>query len=338
VRSRFLILLLLLSTSLCSFGAAKQRVIRVGYFPNITHAQAVIGMADGTFQKEFGNNVKIETYIFNAGPSVIEAMMSRNLDLAYIGPNPAVNGYIRTGGKLLKIVAGAASGGASLVLRSDLKITNVRQLAGLKLASPQLGNTQDVALRHYLQKNGLKLKERGGTVQVIPVPNPDQLNLFQRKEIHGAWTVEPWVSRLVSEANGRIFVDERELWPNGKFTTAGIIVAQDFLAKNPHLVKRWLTAHVDLTIRLNARPAFYQRLLNREIKKITGRALPDQIIKQAFTRFELTYDPLPQTLFTSANQAYQLGLLGKKKPDLSGLYDLTLLNEVLKEKRLKLIK
>lgn len=316
-----------------SQGFAGQ-TIRVGYFPNITHAQAVIGMADGTFQKSLGKAVAIQKYIFNAGPSVIEAMMAGELDLAYIGPNPAVNGYIRTKGKLLKVVAGAASGGASLVLRSDLNIRSVRQLNGLKLASPQMGNTQDVALRYFLRKNKIKITQHGGTTQVLPVPNPDQLNLLQRKEIDGAWTVEPWVSRLVAEANGRVFLDERSLWPNGKFVTGDIIVSQSFLKRHPQIVKAWLAAHVDLTQRINADQKKYQTILNRELVNITGAALPPKIMEQAFTRFDLTYDPAVKTLIVSANRAYRLGFLGKEKPDLSGIYDLTLLNQVLKAKKL----
>lgn len=319
-----------------SSGLAGQEM-KVGYFPNITHAQAVIGMADGTFHKALGSGVAVKKYIFNAGPSVIEAMMAGHLDLAYIGPNPAINGYIRTQGKLLKIVAGAASGGASLVLRSDLRITSPKQLSGLKLASPQIGNTQDVALRYYLMSHGLKPVQQGGTVHVLPVPNPDQLNLLQRKEIDGAWTVEPWVSRLVAEARGVIYVDERSLWDKGQFVTANIIVSQKFLKNYPGLVKKWLKAHVELTQRIDGDPERYQKMLNRELHAITSASLPENIIKQAFSRFELTWDPAMKTLFISADRAYRLGFLGKDKPHLEKIYDLTLLNQVLKEKRLPVI-
>lgn len=331
-----LLLLIGLGLIVLTPGQAGQE-IKVGYFPNITHAQAVIGMSDGTFQKTLGSGVVLKKYIFNAGPSVIEAMMAGHLDLAYIGPNPAVNGYIRTRGQLLKIVAGAASGGASLVLRSDLKITSPKELSGLKLASPQLGNTQDVSLRYYLMAHGLKPVQQGGTVQVLPVPNPDQLNLLQRKEIDGAWTVEPWVSRLVTEARGVIYVDERSLWDKGQFVTANIIVSQTFLKKYPGLVKRWLQAHVELTQRINQEPDRYQKILNQELQKITGASLPEGILKQAFSRFELTYDPAVKTLFASADRAFRLGFLGKEKPNLENIYDLTLLNQVLKEKKLPAI-
>ena len=315
-------------------AAPKKEIIRVGYFPNITHAQAVLGIADGTFQKYLGKEIEIKKYVFNAGPSVIEAMLARQIDLAYIGPNPAINGYLKTKGNLLKIIAGAASGGAALVLRSDLRVKNLKQLEGSKLASPQIGNTQDVALRYFLKNNGFKLREQGGKVEVLPISNPDQLNLFLKKEIDGAWTVEPWVSRLVDEAGGVVFLDERSLWPGGRFVTAHIIASQTYLKKYPNYVKRWLQAHVQITQRINSNKTMAASNLNRELKRITGSSLPDQIITQAFNNLDLTYDPLPKSLYVSAERAYELGFLGKAKPDLAEIYDLTLLNQVLKELKL----
>lgn len=312
---------------LSELSFAGQR-IRVGYFPNITHAQAVVGMAQGDFQAALGRGTEIVPYIFNAGPSVIEAMMAGHLDLAYIGPNPAVNGYLRSKGKLLKIVAGAASGGAALVLRAGLHPKSVKDLTSYKLASPQLGNTQDVALKFYLLENGLKTVQHGGNVEVLAIPNPDQLNLMKRKAIDGAWTIEPWVSRLVSEAGGSVWVDERSLWPEGKFVTANIIVSQKFLKQQRNLVKAWVRAHVDLTRKINTEPLKYQRILNQELKRITGAALPEEIITQAFARFELTWDPLEETLYTAAERGYQLGFLGRDKPDLQGIYDLSILAEL----------
>ncbi len=334
-KHRWLIVALILGlVAIPSLAAPKKETIRVGYFPNITHAQAVIGIADGTFQKFLGKEIEIKKFIFNAGPSVIEAMLARQLDLAYIGPNPAINGYLKTKGALLKIIAGSASGGAALVIRSDLGIGDVKQLAGLKLASPQIGNTQDVALRHYLKDNGFKLQEQGGTVEVLPIANPDQLNLFLKKEIDGAWTVEPWVSRLVDEAGGVVFLDERSLWPKGQFVTAHIIATQTYLKKYPKQVKKWLQAHVQITRNLNANKTEAIRRLNQELKKITGSPLPEKIINRAFENLNLTYDPLPQSLYVSAERAYDLGFLGKDKPDLSQIYDLHLLNEVLRELKL----
>lgn len=313
---------------------AEEKVIRVGYFPNITHAQAVIGIANGEFQKKLGNDVKIEVRIFNAGPSVIEAMFADSLDLAYIGPNPAINGYVKSKGEALRIIAGSASGGAGLVVRQDAGIGKIEDFHGKKIASPQLGNTQDVALRRWLKDNGFVLKERGGDVQVLPINNPDQLTLFLKKEIDGAWTVEPWVSRLIKEGNGALFLDERSVWPGGEFVTANIIVSKKFLENNRELVKKWLSCHVDVTNWINSNQDEAKKILNKELERITGKPLPEEILNEAFLRIKITYDPVKDSLFTSAKWAFQQGFLGEKFPDLSQIYDLSILNEILKEKNL----
>lgn len=311
--------------------------MRIGYFPNITHSQAVIGMANGAFQKELGDYVKIMPKLFNAGPSAIEAMFAGELDLTYIGPNPAINGFVKSNGEALRIIAGATSGGAGLVIRQDSGIKTATDFRKKKIASPQLGNTQDVALRNWLTKKGLKLKDKGGDVEVVPINNPDQLTLFLKKEIHGAWTVEPWVSRLKIEGKGKLFLDERSLWSKGDFITAHVIVSKKFLDKHPDLVKKWLFAHVDLTIWINSHKDEAKKLLNDELKKITGKALPNDVLNEAFNRLKITYDPIKTSLLASAKQAFELGFLGKNPPDLTGIYDLEILNEVLKKRSLNTI-
>jgi len=311
------------------------QTIRVGYFPNITHAQAMIGIANGTFQKALGPDIKIETKLFNAGPSAVEALFTDAIDLTYIGPNPAINGYVRSNGKGLKIIAGAASGGASLVVRADAGISKNSDFHGKIIASPQLGNTQDVALRNFLKANGLKLKEKGGDVQVIPIRNPDQLTLFLKKEIDAAWAVEPWASRLIQEGNGKLFLDERSLWKDGKFVTAHIIVNPNFLKKNPDLIKKWLSAHVDLTLWINNHPAEAKKIINLELKRLAGKELDNKILNDSLSRMDITYDPIQSSLQESAKAAFEAGFLGTRPPDLSGIYDLSLLNAVLKEKNLK---
>ena len=312
--------------------------IRVGHFPNITHAQGVIGQGNGWFENALGKEVKVDWKIFNAGPSVIEALFAGELDLAYIGPNPAINGYVKSKGEALRIISGAASGGAGLVVRADSGINNVRDFDGKKIASPQLGNTQDVALRGWLKDNGFKVKEKGGTVQVIPLANPDQLTLFLKKEIDGAWTVEPWVSRLILEGGGKLFLDEREIWPDGKFVTTHLIVSTRFLREHPDLVKEWIAAHVDLTDWINENPEEAKKILNEEIKRETGKALPQNVLVESLKRIDMTYDPISSSLFKSARWAYEQGFLGKEQPDLSNIYDLTLLNEVLTGKKLQPVK
>lgn len=313
---------------------AEETKIRVGYFPNITHAQAVIGMSNGVFQKELGEGVKIETKVFNAGPSVIEAIFAGALDLAYIGPNPAINGYIKSNGSALRIVSGATSGGAALVVRKASGISTAEDFHEKRIASPQLGNTQDVALRAWLKRNGMVLSEKGGDVRVVPMNNPDQLTLFLNKQIDAAWTVEPWVSRLVKEGAGRVFLEEGSLWPDGKYVTAHIIVSRKFLEAHPDLVKKWLKAHVGLTLWINGNLAKAKQEINKELKRLAGAYLSADVLDSSFARLQVTYDPVKNSLFTSAEWAFEQGFLGENKPDLSGIYDLQILNEVLKEKGL----
>lgn len=331
--------IILLFFSNVSFAiCAEKETIRVGYFPNITHAQILVGMAQGVFQEALGDQVSIDAKLFNAGPSVIEALFAGALDLAYIGPNPAINGFIKSDGQALRIVAGATSGGAALVVRSDAGISSPKDFHNRKIASPQSGNTQDVSLRNWLNNNGLVLKERGGDVTVVPIANPDQITLFLKKEIDAAWTVEPWVSRLVQEAKGMVYLEESSLWAEGKYVTAQVIVSKRFLEKHPALVKRWIKAHVELTRWINDNPQEAKRIMNAQIKRITGQALSVSILDAAMARLEIIYDPLKDSLFKSAQWAFQQGFLGKRNPDLSGIYDLRILNEVLEEKQLPKIK
>lgn len=322
---------------LFSLSAWSQTVIRVGAFPNMTHPQAMVGKANGWFEKKLGSNVKVEWTSFNAGPSAIEALFAGAIDLAYIGPNPSITGYVRSRGEALRIVAGAASGGVSLIVRNDAGIQKPEDFHGKKVASPQLGNTQDVALRAWLQAHGMKSTDKGGDVHVLPIANPDQLTLFLSKQLDAAWAPEPWATRLVKEGNGRIFLDERDLWPHGQFVITNIIVSTKFLHDHPDVVKNWLAAHVELTDWINGHLPESKLLLNQQIQKETGKPLKPAILDEAFGRMLVTYDPLRDSLLTSARLAFQLGFLGRQQPDLSGIYDLTLLNQVLKEKGKKAI-
>ena len=219
-------------------SGATSNALRIGYFPNLNHAQAVIGLNSGDFKKTFSKDgITVQSTVFNAGPTLIEALFANQIDVAYVGPNPAINGYVVSGGKDLKIISGASSGGAVFVVRNDSGIISPKDFAGKKFASPQLGNTQDIALRSYLIKNGYKTTENGGNVTVTPISNPDILTLFLKKQLDGAWVPEPWGARLVKEANGRIFLDERSLWPDGKFVTANIVVRTEYLRSNPETIR-----------------------------------------------------------------------------------------------------
>ena len=311
----------------------KPTVLRVGYFPNITHAQALVGRANGQFEKSLGAGVQVEWKAFNAGPSAIEALFANAIDLTYVGPNPTVAGYFRSQGAAVRVIAGAASGGASLVVRRDAGIQTASDFHGKKVATPQLGNTQDVALRSWMRVNGLKSREKGGDVQVIPISNPDQLTLFLKGQIDAAWAPEPWAARLVHEGGGRIFLDERDLWPDHQFVITNIIVSPKFLKEHPDVVKNFLRTHVELTEWINKNPAQAKQIMNQQLKKETGKALPAEVLDEAFSRMQVTYDPIHSSLLKSTQQAFDEGFLGRTQPDLSSLYDLTLLNEVLSEKK-----
>jgi NitT/TauT family transport system substrate-binding protein len=319
-------------------GNTAKKTLKIGYFPNINHAQAVIGLGNGTFQKALGDNIEVKTTIFNAGPSAMEALFAKQVDVTYVGPNPAINAYVVSQGKDVRIISGASSGGAVFVVRNDSGIQSIKDFANKKFASPQLGNTQDVALRKYLLDNGYKTKENGGNVEVVPAKNADILTLMLKKEIDGAWVPEPWGERLVKEANARIFLDERDLWPpKGQFVTSNIVARTDYLQSNPDVIKKLLTAHVDETEWINSHKEEAIKAFNVELKKLTGQAIPEDQLRGALTRLELTYDPIKVSLFQSANSAFDIGFLGKTRPDLSGIYDLKVLDEVLSEKGLPTI-
>ena len=312
----------------------KPVTLRLGYFANVTHAPAVIGVADGSFQAELGPDVKLATKVFNAGPAAIEAMFAGELDAAFVGPNPAINGFQRSNGKEVRIVAGATSGGALLIVRPEANINSAKDLAGKKIATPQLGNTQDVALRSYLLKNGLKPKEKGGNVTVLPTANADQLTLFQKGEIDGAWAPEPWATRLILEAGGKVFLDERTLWPNGEFVTTHLIVSAKFLREYPGAVERLVRAEVKATQKINADPEKAKEMVNKGIEELTGKALSKATIDGAWKNLTFTYDPIASSLTRSAKDAFEAGLLGRKEPDLDGIYQLGILNNVLRELQL----
>ncbi len=333
---RIISLFMLLAFTLVGCGAQSSNnnptgpfTLRLGYFPNLTHAVALVGVARGTFKDALGPNVHLETKTFNAGPALIEALFANDIDIGYIGPNPAINGYIKSNGAALRIIAGASSGGALFVVRPDAHIHSPTDLANKKIATPQVGGTQDVALRYYLKQHGLQTADKGGTVQIIPTDNPNILSLFQQGKIDGAWVPEPWATRLVIEGNGTVFLDERSLWPNGEFVTTNVVVRTAFLQEHPDLVEKFLQAHVETVQYILKNPESAKEIVNSEIQRITGKALAKKVIDQAYTNLDITYDPLTSTLLQSADRAYSLGFLGQSKPDLAGIYHLGELNAVL---------
>jgi len=326
------VLVLALVAGACSSGSpgssdgGGQAALRLGYFPNLTHATALVGIQEGIFQRHLGSGTKLETRSFNAGPAAVEALFSGAIDATYIGPNPAINAYAKSGGKAVRIVSGATSGGALLIVRPG--ITDAQGLRGKKIASPQLGNTQDVALRSWLAKQGLKTDtEGGGDVQVVNQENSQTLELFKAGGIDGAWVPEPWATRLEREGGGKVLVDEASLWPDGRFVTTHLVVRTEFLDEQPDLVEQLLAGQVEANELVNAEPAKAQQLANAQIEKVTGKALKPEVIAAAWKRLTFTDDPIASSLKTSAANAQQLGLL--KPVELDGIYDLGPLNRVL---------
>lgn len=305
--------------------------IRIGHFPNITHGQALYARATGAFDKKIG--VPVRWTIFNAGPTAIEALFSNSIDATYIGPNPAINGYLKSRGQEFAIVAGSVSGGAGMVVRKDAGISGEQDFHGKTVATPQLGNTQDVAARNWFSSKGYRFKEAGGDLSILPLANPDQLTLFQTGQIAGAWTVEPWLSRLEIEGGGRLFLDEKTLWPDGRYVTTQLVIRKEFLRRQPGLARKLIAAHVEATRQINADRPRAIALLNEELKKETGKALPQKVIERALERVEFTWDPIAASLHKAAESAYKIGFI-KQAPDLAGIYDLGMLNEVLGEQNL----
>ncbi len=317
-----------------SGGNGNQVTVNLGYFPNLTHAVALVGVARNTFQHDLGSNVKLKTTTFNAGPSLIEALFAGSIDIGYVGPSPAINGYVKSKGAALRIIAGASSGGVLFVVRPGANIKTPQDLNGKKLADPQLGGTQDVSLRNYLHTQGLKTTDQGGTIRILPTDNATILTEFKQGQIDGAWVPEPYASRLVNEDHGTVFLDERTLWPGGQFVTTNVVVRTAFLNAHPDLVTKFLQAHVDTVQYIINNQSSAISLVNAQLKTLTGKALATGTIKAAFKDLAVTYDPLQSTALTAADNAFHLGYLGKSKPDLSGLYDLAPLNSVLSAKGL----
>ncbi|WP_433297816.1 ABC transporter substrate-binding protein [Actinoplanes sp. CA-030573] len=307
-------------------NAAEATTLKLGYFPNITHAPALIGVNKNFFQDALGST-KLEAKTFNAGPAAIEALLSGAVDATYIGPNPAINAWSKSKGQALKIIAGSTSGGAGLVVKPG--INTAADLKGKKLATPQLGNTQDVALRNYLKENGLNADAQGGgDVSVLPQDNATTLQAFAQGAIDGAWVPEPFFSRLQLESGGKVLVNEKDLWPGGQFVTTHLIVSQDFLKKYPGTVKKLLQGHLKTLDYIKSDNAGAQKAANDQIKALSGKPLKDNVLAASFKNLNFTADPIASSLFTSAQHAQDVGLL--KPVDLKGIYDLGPLNELLK--------
>ncbi|MBB4794530.1 aliphatic sulfonate ABC transporter substrate-binding protein [Streptomyces nodosus] len=302
--------------------------VKIGYFGNLTHATALVGVQKGFFQKSLGAT-RAKYQVFNAGPSEIEALNSGAVDIGWIGPSPAINGYTKSEGKSLRIIGGSASGGVKLVV-NPAKIKSLKDVKGKKIATPQLGNTQDVAFLNWIAEQGWKVDADSGKgdVSVVRTDNKVTPDAFKSGSVDGAWVPEPTASKLVAEG-GEVLLDESSLWPDKKFVITNIIVSQTFLKEHPKAVEAVLRASVETNKWINAHPDEAKAAANKQLETDSGKALPADVLDPAWKSIQIIDDPLAATLDTEARHAVKAGLL--KDPKLDGIYDLTLLNKVLKD-------
>jgi NitT/TauT family transport system substrate-binding protein len=321
-------LLLLLASGAWQIGACKSSkgplpgLVRIGFFPNITHSQALVGNLEGTFARQLGDT-KARMIQFNAGPAAMEALSSGSLDVSYVGTGPAIIFYLKAD-RQLRVIAAAANGGAVLVAKTA---KTPQELKGKKVASPQLGGTQDISLRYWLKTQGLKIAEDSkGDVTVIPLPNADILGLFLTGQLEAAWVPEPWGARLIWEAGAHILIDERDLWPNRVFHSTLLVTTKPFLEARSNDVRAILRAHLELTRQWTDAPDGFARRANAAFGQLTGKPLPLPVLKDAFSRLEPALRPLPQALSLAAKHAQELGYA--PSADVGGMVATSLLDEL----------
>jgi len=315
-----IVLLFVLGTALNSSNSSDENKIRIAYFPNISHSIPIVGMEKGFFETSIGNTTQIETRVFDSGPQAIESLFANSIDLAYVGPGPAINGFLNSENHNVKILAGAASGGSSFIVHPESEINTASDFAGKKIAAPQIGNTQDISLRYYLSENGLKSAEKGGSVIVYNIPNPDIYTLFVKGDIDGAWVAEPWATILETELNGTRLFHEEELWPNQEFASVLLIANANYVEKNPALVANLLKSHQETAIWINQNPVETRIIFNDFLNSHLGQPLSDNVVDIALSNLVITDDPLPDSIHSFAEKADTLGYLGRNGYDLSGIF------------------
>ncbi|MCA9820406.1 MAG: ABC transporter substrate-binding protein [Nitrosarchaeum sp.] len=303
-----------------SSDVSTQNKIRVAYFPNIGHAIPIVGIERGIFQQSLPQNIQIETRLFDSGPQVVESIFADSIDIAYVGPGPAINAFLKSEDHDVKILSGAASGGASFVVHPNSKINSVADFGGKRIAAPQIGNTQDVSLRNYLSENGLTLAEKGGSVVVLNVPNPDIYTLFTKGEIDAAWVPEPWASIFVLELDGKRLFTEEELWDDKKFASVVLIGRETYVKENPEIIQRWLESHREVVEWINENPVETRIIFSQFMKDAMGRSLSDSVIDESLAHLQITSDPMMSSIVTFAKRADNLGYLGRDGYNLDGIW------------------
>jgi NitT/TauT family transport system substrate-binding protein len=313
-----------------SAGSGEGVEVRLGYFPNLTHATALVGLSEGFFEDGLAEDgASLIAQDFNSGTDTIEALLGGGLDATYIGPSPTVTAYSQSNGEGVRVLAGATSGGAALVVQPE--IGSVEDLRGKIVATPSVGNTQDIAARYYFKEEGFATDtDGGGDLSILGQDNSVTVQAFQQGEIDGAWVPEPYVSILV-ENGGKVLLDEAELWPDGEFVTTQLIVRTEFLEEHPDLVEDLLNAHVESTTFLNENPDEAKTIIGEQLLELTQAELPAEVLTSAFDSLTFTNDPLAPTLLQSAAHAEEVEVIEPIEADLSGLYNLDPLNEILAE-------
>jgi NitT/TauT family transport system substrate-binding protein len=311
---------IILVVTFFGYETTQQEKIRLAYFPNISHVVPIVGLETGIFEKEFGNQTIIETKLFDSGPEVIESMFADTIDIAYVGPGPAIHGFLHSKNNNMKILAIAASGGASFVVHPDSEIKSVNDFSGKRIAAPQIGNTQDVSLRSYLKDQGLKPVEKGGTVYILDIANPEIYTLFSKGDIDAAWVPEPLATILVQQLGGiRLFYEE-DLWPQKKFASVVLIARSDYIQQNPMIIQALINSHVKTIEWINQHPDETKKIFNQFRQKTLGKPIPDSILNEAFSNIKITSEPLDETIYTFAERAHSLGYLGRESYNLDGIF------------------
>jgi len=303
-----------------NYSETNQDKLRVAFFPSIGHAVPIVGLENGIFQKEIGNQIEIETKIFDSGPQVIESIFASSIDIAYVGPGPIINGFLKSDGNDIKILSGAASGGASFIVQPNSGLDSIQNFNGKRIASPQISNSQDISLRYYLESNGLKPVEKGGTVFVLNISNPDIYTLFAKGDIDGAWVSEPWATLLVEESGGVRLFNEEKLWPNEQFASVLLIARTNYLENNPEIIQNWVNSHEKTVSWINSNPDKSKIIFSNFLKKYMGKSLPSEIIDESFSNLEITTDPIKNSVLTFAERADSLGYLGRTGYNLDGIF------------------
>ena len=294
--------------------------LRIAYFPNIGHAVPIVGIENNFFLEKLSSDTKIESRIFDSGPQVIESLFANSVDIAYVGPGPAINGFLNSENNNIQILSGAASGGASFIVHPESEINSASDFSGKKIAAPQIGNTQDVSLRHYLSENNLKPAEKGGSVVIYNISNPDIYTLFVKGDIDGAWVAEPWATILETELNGKRLFFEEDLWPNKQFASVLLIANTDYVKKNPELISKFLLSHHHTVDWINDNPLETRIIFNNFLKSHLGQSLSDDVVDISLSNLEITTDPVKDSVYSFAEKANVLGYLGRNGYDISEIF------------------